>query len=198
MYKATIIGHLGADAEVGSSNGKSFVRFRVATSRTYVKGDGTRVDNTQWHSCIMSGDGGALLQYLKKGQLVCVVGENELGIVSSPKLRRMVATSDINVQSIELLGSAPDDMPRSIALPSGELVNVGKAYYIGLTPAIEEQFAQSGQRIVFDAKQRAFSVDTYGFLTIMAGTEPQAQTNEPQSQSNEMQTEQGSGQTEIW
>lgn len=197
MFQVTIIGHLGANAETGSKNGHNYVRFRVATSRTYVKADGTKVENTQWHSCIMSGDGGALLQYLRKGQLVCVSGNAELGVVSSPKLKRMVATSDVQVQSVELLGSAPDDMPRSLALPSGLLVMVSKCYFISLDDSFKDELDKNG-RLMFSADGRAFKVDQYGFLSLasngaVSGQQEQAQ----QQQQVEQQPQQGEQQPDA-
>lgn len=181
MFQVTIIGHLGANAEAGSKNGHSYVRFRVATSRNYVKADGTKVENTQWHSCIMSGDGGALLQYLRKGQLVCVSGNAELGVVSSPKLKRMVATSDVQVQSVELLGSAPDDMPRSLALPSGQLVAVNKCYFVSLDDGIKGELDGNG-RLMFSADGRAFKVDQYGFISLAEDSAVSGQQEQAQQQ----------------
>lgn len=160
MYLVTIIGHLGANAEVGESNGRKYVRFRVATSKNYTKSDGTKIDSTQWHSCIMSGDGGGLLQYLVKGQAVCVTGNADLGVVSSPKLKKMVATSDVQVQSIELIGGQPDPMPRQLATQDGTLLNVYKCYYIS-----QQEVGEQMPTALYSADGRLFDVTAEGFVT---------------------------------
>ena len=87
MLSVTIVGHLGADAEIKSKDGREFMTFRVAHSNRYEK-NGQKVEETQWINCLMHGDGGKLKEYLTKGQMVCVIGDASANIVSSPKLRR--------------------------------------------------------------------------------------------------------------
>lgn len=167
MFQSIVIGHLGADAECGTSNGKSYVRFRVASSRKFTDRNGNVHDETQWFSCIMSGDGGQLLKYLKRGQCVCVIGNSSLSVVSSPKLRRMVAGADIQVANIELIGSAATltSMPRQLATPDGLLHDVHKAYFIQ-TEELKPYFTEDVKCIqLYDARGNAYNLDQYGWVT---------------------------------
>lgn len=163
MFKTIITGHLGADAEMGVHDGKNYVKFRVATSRKYTK-QGQEVEETQWHSCIMSGDGGKLLEYLKKGQRVAVIGTASLGVVSSPKLRRMVAASDINVDSVELLGgNSSETMPRELADEHGCLHRVNKAYFIELGEA-QVVCGDAEHSYLFGAHGERFVLTSQGWI----------------------------------
>lgn len=177
MYQSIIIGHLGADAERGTTNGKSWVRFRVATSRKY-NANGEQQEETNWHSCIMSGDGGELFQYLKKGQAVCVIGNTSVRVVSSPKLRRMIASTDINVQTVELLGSAVrESVPHEIATPDGALVTVNKAYFIDIKVSQEYCNKAGGNCLFYDAKGGSYVVQPEGWVTPFQAAQ---QEQEPQ------------------
>ena len=130
MFRATIIGNLGADARVENNNGRPFVSFSVAHNDRYTKEDGTVVDKQQWISCALNGDGGALLPYLKRGRQVYVEGKASTRIYSSEKERRMVAGVNINVDHLELIGGQSDDVPSRLFDSDGIMHNVKKSYWI--------------------------------------------------------------------
>lgn len=71
MLFAEIIGNLGHDAAVKLINGKEYTSFDVAHSERTAGGE----RRTVWVSVLRSGNGGQLLQYLKKGARVFVRGE---------------------------------------------------------------------------------------------------------------------------
>lgn len=100
MLQFTILGNLGADAEKKEYNGRPFVSFRVAHSEK--RQDGTEA--TTWVSCVMSGDGGNVLQYLKRGQKVFVQGRGRVKTYSSPKTHQIEAGLDVSVDRVELCG----------------------------------------------------------------------------------------------
>lgn len=70
MLIAEIIGNLGHDAAVKLINGKEYTSFDVAHEERTANGG-----RTVWVSVLRSGNGGQLLQYLKKGARVFVRGE---------------------------------------------------------------------------------------------------------------------------
>lgn len=75
MLKCEIIGNLGASAETRTVNGQSFVSFRVAHSVTQTDTQTGQVSEaTTWVSCTMNGDGGRVLQFLRKGTKVFLRG----------------------------------------------------------------------------------------------------------------------------
>jgi single stranded DNA-binding protein len=70
MLKAEIIGNLGHDATTRQINGKDYVCFDVAHGE---RQNGER--RTVWISILWAGNGGNLLQYLRKGATVFVRGD---------------------------------------------------------------------------------------------------------------------------
>lgn len=163
MFQAILVGHLGADAEVKVSNGQSYLTFRVANTERF-KRNGEQVEEVTWYSCIMSGDGGNLKPYLVKGQQVVVIGSGSVRVYSSPKLRRMVGSVDINVRSIELIGRPSSDLvPRQVADGSGLLHEVSKFYAI----KPEEAAAVCGDKqsaIMYGSRGDSYFVDKNGWV----------------------------------
>lgn len=130
MFRAIIIGNLGADAHVEANNGRPFVSFSVGHNERYTKTDGTQVETTQWISCALNGSGENLLPYLKKGKQVYVEGRCRLRCYSSEKERRFVAGANISVDNLELLGGSTDEVPRTLHDENGILRSVKKAYFL--------------------------------------------------------------------
>lgn len=130
MFRAQIIGNLGADAHVEQNNGRPFVSFSVAHNDRFTKDDGTVKETMQWISCAMNGDGGKLLEHLKKGRLVYVEGRATTRVFSSEKERRMVAGVNISVDHLELIGSQADLVPGRLFDKDGVMHATQKTYWI--------------------------------------------------------------------
>ena len=110
MIKVEIIGNLGADAMLQEKNGNRFVAFRVANTDKWVdKATGQVIESTQWISCTLNGDGGALLPYLKRGTKVFVRGNAQFVVFSSAKTRQMEVGVNLFVREIELCGGAKEE-----------------------------------------------------------------------------------------
>lgn len=109
MIKVEIIGNLGADAQLQVLNGNKFVSFRVANTDKWTdKTTGEISTSTQWISCSLNGDGGALLPYLKKGSKVFVRGNAQFVIYSSAKSHKMEVGVNLFVREIELCGGVAE------------------------------------------------------------------------------------------
>lgn len=133
MFTASIIGNLGADAELKTINGKVYLTFRVAHSEKFTKQDGTQIEETTWISCITS-QFTSLHQFLKRGQKVFVSGECKASIVWRPKTRENVVGLSINVRSIELCGGAKqDEIPSLLYDENGVQRNITKLYWVDVT-----------------------------------------------------------------
>lgn len=132
MLIATLIGNLGANAEVKYADGREFVSFRVAHNDSYKGADGNRVESSMWVDCTMSCSNGrpAVLPYLTKGTAVCVVGQVSTRVYSSEKDRCMKAGLKIHVQRVELIGAAGDNCPRRLYTKDGAMVDVLKYFYV--------------------------------------------------------------------
>ena len=136
MIKVEIIGNLGADATLQEKNGNRFVAFRVANTDKWVdKSTGQVIESTQWISCTLNGDGGALLPYLKRGTKVFVRGNAQFVVFSSAKTRQMEVGVNLFVREIELCGGAkenqqqpqqPAQTPGQPAQPQEKIAKKGK------------------------------------------------------------------------
>lgn len=114
MIKIECIGNLGADAQLQVNNGQRFVSFRVANTDSWTdKRTGEVIKSTQWISCSLNGDGGALLPYLKKGTKVFVRGNAQFVVYSSPKTKQMEVGVNLFVREIELCGSKHEEQQQN-------------------------------------------------------------------------------------
>ena len=129
MLKAEMIGNLGADAEVKTGDGYSFVSMRVANTENWKDEAGQEHSDTQWIDVAWNKTDSELLKYLKAGTKVYVRGFLRTRVYSSLKDRKMKAGVTINATEIELCGGSNDTVPRQLIIPgSGELVDVNKYY----------------------------------------------------------------------
>lgn len=151
MFNVTIIGNLGADAQVINSNGKEYIQFRVAHTDKLKKADGSVQETTVWASCFLTGHSN-LLQYLKRGTKVYCTGNARLDVYSSAKTHRMEAGLTINVIQLELCGGKQEEeFPSMLINQYGEVFNIKKTYYIDVRGKQGETFRdKSGKEYVID------------------------------------------------
>lgn len=83
LNKATLIGNLGADPEVRTTNnGSKVATVSLATSRQWTGQGGDKQEKTEWHRVILWNNKGAQLadlaeKYMKKGDRIYVEGRIE-------------------------------------------------------------------------------------------------------------------------
>ena len=77
MFLSTVIGNVGADAQVQSKDGREFVTFRVAHNEVWNDQAGVQHSSTIWVDCIMNGHP-KVTEFLKAGTQVAVVGTTTL------------------------------------------------------------------------------------------------------------------------
>lgn len=118
MLHFSLIGNLGADAEVKNFSSGDYVTFRVA--HNFKEGDKER---TQWVSCYLKGSGGKLLDYLKKGASVFVCGRGAARTFSSQITKQFEVGLDIQVDRLELVSTQRKITLEAIksAMESGEV-----------------------------------------------------------------------------
>lgn len=104
MLTAEIIGNLGFDAVVKQINGKDYVSFDVAHEQR----NGDRSE-TVWVSVLWYGNGGNLLQYLKKGAKVFVRGRLQAGIYTSQKTMQSKVSLSVLVTEIHMCQFLKDE-----------------------------------------------------------------------------------------
>lgn len=169
MLKAMLIGHLGADAELKSANGRDFVTFRVAHSFNSTSSDANSTSNVVWVDCIAN-NVTALLPYLKRGTQVFVEGNISLRVYSSKQDRCMKAGLTIHVDNIQLIGTKVELVPKEIINPDdGSIHEVSKKYMIADMIGV---VAPDAYKEMVDARGNGYMLDTLGFI-IPQPTKPQ-------------------------
>lgn len=129
MIKVFMIGTLGADAALKSSDGSKFTTFRVAHNEVYTDQAGQEHSNVVWVDAIMN-DHPKVAEFLKRGTLVFIEGYPTLRVYSSPKDRCMKAGMTIRVQRVELLGGKVDPIPRELVDKDAQIHRVNKFYNV--------------------------------------------------------------------
>ena len=132
MLESTVIGYLGADAEVKISERGEFVTMRISHDDSWTDEAGSRHGGTIWVDAVMSCHNGrpGVLPYLLKGTMVFVRGSLSLRCYSSQKDKMMKAGATINVRDVQLLGGKVDSVPRQLCdEATGAVVPVLKYYY---------------------------------------------------------------------
>ena len=75
--KVQLIGNLGTDPEIKEfDNGSMLAKLVIATNDVYKNAQGEKVDETQWHNCVVWGKSAEIAsKYLKKGSELCIEGK---------------------------------------------------------------------------------------------------------------------------
>ncbi len=107
MLDLTVIGNLGADAEVKEANGKKFFSFTVAHTQTRKDANGMKVEKTTWISCLkpIFESNMGIGPYLKKGTKVYLRG-TPYARAYCTKSGELQATLNLRVDNIELLSAS--------------------------------------------------------------------------------------------
>lgn len=167
MLQISIIGRIGANAEVKESDGRKFVSFNVAHSDVFTDANGVRHESTTWVSCALNGDGGNLLPYLVAGALVYVIGDASTRVYSSAKDRAMKAGLNCRVRTIELVGGMPELVPGRLYDADGVEHRINKAYFV--TPEEAKKYHE-----LVSARGDVFVVDKNGFVMRKENTNEQS------------------------
>lgn len=114
--KVQLIGRLGQDPDIKTlESGKKVAHFTMATNENYKSADGTKTEETTWHS-IVAWNGLAELasKYLKKGREVCIEGRISYRSYTDkngvPKSVTEIVASDLVLLSSGSI--AKEDLPK--------------------------------------------------------------------------------------
>lgn len=157
MLQTSIIGNLGADAEVKNINGNEFVSFNVAHTERWKTEDGVQHEKTLWVSCAVSGNGEKLLPFLKKGTTIFAIGRTSTRVYSSEKERGFVAGLNLSVQHIELIGGRQDEVPSRLYDSAGREVIISKWFYC--------TDASIRETTLTDRSGTRFNIDNQGWVS---------------------------------
>ena len=103
MELIIIAGRVGQDATIKDFNGNQYTAFSIAVDDSYKNGDGTKVEKTNWYSCLKSGTG--LAPYIKKGQYLTVSGKPQCKLFRDSQGQHQISLN-VNVNQVDL-GPSP-------------------------------------------------------------------------------------------
>lgn len=141
LNKVMLIGNLGADPEVRSTNsGSRVATLSLATSRQWTTKAGEKQEKTEWHRCVVWNTGGSGLadvveKYLKKGDRVYVEGRIEYRTWKDREGQTRY-TTEVNVRDLVMLSGRGDTGGEGRRGPGA----AGK----GAVPAGEAALAEGG------------------------------------------------------
>lgn len=105
VNNATLIGNIGADAEIKEVNGNALATFNLATSEKWKGANGVQ-ERTTWHTVEVWGKlAEAVGKYLRKGERIYVGGS--ILVDQWEKDGAKFQKHKIKAQSIKLLGGKP-------------------------------------------------------------------------------------------
>lgn len=172
MQKKIIVGNLGADAELKTENGRQFVSMSIANTERRKKDDGTYTETTNWVSATLNGDGGKLLQYLKKGARVYAYGDYAVRMYHSEKQRALVAGVNLYIRDIEILSTNTDAVPRDLYDETGAAHRITKYYWV----------QDVKKTMLYDRNGAGYLVDEQGFVWPPSSTQPAEEQPAEESQ----------------
>lgn len=121
MLQLTIIGHLGAEAELKEISGKKVINFSVAHSESYKDAQGQKASRTTWVKCAFWRYAGAsteVAKYLLKGTQVMVQGVPSIEVYTNND-NKTIGVLKLRVQTVELLGKAESNQTNTQAPGAG-------------------------------------------------------------------------------
>lgn len=162
MLKAEIIGNLGADAEIKSGDGYSFVSMRIANTEKWKDENGEEHTETQWVDVNWSKTDSSLIPFLKSGVKVYVRGFVRTRVYSSKQDRKMKAGLTINALEIELCGGSSDVVPRQLIIPeTGDIVDVAKYYQANVDTT---KWKKDDQGVLVDRQGNSYQLIKGGWV----------------------------------
>lgn len=118
MIKTDIIGNLGQDATVNNVNGRNVINFSLAHTEKYKDTQGIQHDKTLWIRAAYWTDKTGVVPYLKKGTMVFVTGQPEVGVYQD-KQGKWQAEFKLRVGQIQLLSGNKDSQEHGYAQKIG-------------------------------------------------------------------------------
>ena len=146
LNKAILIGNLGQDPEIRTTNnGSKVATFSLATSRQWNTPSGEKQEKTEWHRCVVWNSKASTLadiveRYVKKGDKLYVEGRIEYRQWQDKDGQTKYST-EINVRELIMLGSARGgdaEGTRSSRPPAAAKAKAGAAAGSGTGDDFEE------------------------------------------------------------
>lgn len=105
MQKLIVTGNCGADATIQNYNGNRFVSFRIAATEKFTN-NGEEVVRTTWYDCTSNKADSKIVQFIKKGVKLLVIGRPSYRIYDSAVHRCKMVGVSLFCETIELCGDS--------------------------------------------------------------------------------------------
>lgn len=131
VNKVILIGNLGADPVVTQLNGGGTVaKFTLATSEKWTNKDGQKVEDTQWHRCVVWNKLAEIVQqHVHKGDKLYLEGKLKYGdYIDKDGVKRY--TADIVIDVLRMLGGKrnPNDPAAPAPVTTATTAGGGASY----------------------------------------------------------------------
>jgi len=105
-----LVGRIGKDAKkVELENGKTVIKFTLATPNNYINQDGEKVERVDWHDCEIwkNSDKAGVADYLTKGSLVGLNAQLRYNSYTQTQGKKttIVKRAVVAVENIDFLAS---------------------------------------------------------------------------------------------
>jgi len=105
INKVILVGNVGRDPEVKTSNSGSVVLFSMATSRKWTRDDGERMDETEWHNIAVFGKLADIAsRYVTRGRQLYVEGRLHTNSWNDKTTGEKKYRTEIICEKLQLLG----------------------------------------------------------------------------------------------
>ena len=114
INKAFLLGHVGKDPEIRSTNGGSIVAsFSLATADRQKDGQGNWQDRTEWHNLVAFNRTAEIVRdYVRKGSQLLIEGKIQTRIWDDRESGQKKYRTEIFVYDLTLFGGRSEDTSR--------------------------------------------------------------------------------------
>jgi single-strand DNA-binding protein len=113
VNKAILLGHVGKDPEIRSTNGTIVASFSIATAERQKDGRGNWQDRTEWHNLVAFNRTAEVVRdYVRKGSQVLIEGKIQTRTWDDRESWQKKYRTEILVDDLTLRGGRSEDRGR--------------------------------------------------------------------------------------
>jgi single-strand DNA-binding protein len=144
VNKAFLLGHVGKDPEIRSTNGGTIVAsFSLATADRQKDRQGNWQDNTEWHNLVAFNRTAEIVRdYVRKGSQLLIEGKIQTRTWDDRESGQRKYRTEVFVYELTLLGTSSEDQGRSSN--GGSYARKGAAGFGHSRPGDAEDYSDEG------------------------------------------------------
>lgn len=144
VNKAILLGHVGKDPEIRSTNGGTIVAsFSLSTADRQKDGQGNWQDRTEWHNLVAFNRTAEIIRdYVKKGSQLLIEGKIQTRTWDDRESGQKKYRTEILIYDLTLLGGRPEEEGR--AANGRSHARTGSVGYGNARPVNGEDYSDQG------------------------------------------------------